>query len=150
MKKYKFLFFFVVVFFVWASNAAGNIAVSPWPMLQHDIFHTGLSVYRGPDISVSGVIFTENINAGVSSPVIAADGTIYAGSTDGCLYAVLPDGTDECLYDTGAAIESTPVILDDGTIFVGSSNGNLYAITREGNDLWSPKKLGETVMSASR
>jgi outer membrane protein assembly factor BamB len=71
-----------------------------------------------------------------SSPVVAADGTIYVGSEKGVLYAVTPDGQAKWSVTTGGAIHATPAIGADGTAFVGSDDGGLYAVAAGGSTRW--------------
>lgn len=77
----------------------------------------------------------------ISSPAIAADGTIYVGSTDGSLYAINDDGTGNdgdviWRYQTGGQIVASPAIGTDGTIYVGSADRQLYAIKPNGRLKW--------------
>ena len=72
----------------------------------------------------------------ISSPAIATDGTIYVGSTDGCLYALKNDGAIKWRYQTGDQIVASPVIGSDGTIYVGSADRQLYAINPNGSLKW--------------
>jgi outer membrane protein assembly factor BamB len=73
-----------------------------------------------------------------SSPVVAADGTIYFGCWDGKLYALKPDGTPKWApRDLGAYISASPALGADGTIYVGTGSGNLYAINpTDGSTKW--------------
>jgi outer membrane protein assembly factor BamB len=72
-----------------------------------------------------------------SSPAIGSNGTILAGSPDGSLYAVNPDGTFGWKYPAGEKIWSSPAIAPDGTIYVGSYDDVLYAIDSHGTLRWS-------------
>src|SRR5271154_1386672 len=115
-----------------------QLAATPWPMISHDLRHTGLStvdtsanpgklkwVYDMVDQYGTSPICLDG------SLVIGADGTIYAGC-DQFLYAVNADGTLKWKFATGTAIESTPAIGADGTIYVGSFDDHLYAVTDGG------------------
>jgi outer membrane protein assembly factor BamB len=64
----------------------------------------------------------------VSSPAVAADGSVLVGSQDGKLYAIGPDGTLKWAYATGDIIFSSPAVAHDGTIYIGSDDDHLYAI----------------------
>lgn len=64
-----------------------------------------------------------------SAPVIGADGAIYAGSLDGNLYAVSPQGAGVWRFQAGCPIFSSPVMASDGTIYVGCEDGNVYAVS---------------------
>jgi outer membrane protein assembly factor BamB len=65
----------------------------------------------------------------VSSPAIAADGSVLVGSHDGKLYNVARDGTLRWSYATGDIIFSSPAVAHDGTIYIGSDDDHLYAVT---------------------
>jgi outer membrane protein assembly factor BamB len=68
----------------------------------------------------------------VSSPAIAADGTVLFGSHDGRLYAVGRDGATKWMYATGDIIFGSPAIAHDGTIYIGSDDDHLYALAPTG------------------
>jgi len=76
---------------------------------------------------------------GYTSPAIAADGTIYAGSYTGddmCLHAINSDGTLKWKFKTEGYIKSSPAIGSDGTIFFGSGDDFFYAINPDGTIKW--------------
>jgi outer membrane protein assembly factor BamB len=58
---------------------------------------------------------------------IDAEGTVYAGTSDGGFYAVRPDGTLKWVYWTGDVILGGPAIAPDGTVYAGSRTRKLYA-----------------------
>jgi outer membrane protein assembly factor BamB len=64
-----------------------------------------------------------------TSPVIARDGTIFAASYDGYLYAIYPDGTKKAVYETYyKSIKFNPILDEKGTIYTaGSYKLNPYA-----------------------
>jgi outer membrane protein assembly factor BamB len=72
-----------------------------------------------------------------SSPVIAPDGTIYLGTTDGKLLALGPDGSPKWSVTTNDTGGSSPAIGQGGTVYVGSTDKHLYAIGPDGTVLWS-------------
>ncbi|MFZ2071212.1 MAG: PQQ-binding-like beta-propeller repeat protein [Halobacteriota archaeon] len=126
-----------------------QLANTSWPMFHHHLNHTGLSPHYGPDTSTVKWTFSTGDKI-FGSPAIAADGTIYIGTTDlGVLthsrfYAINPDGTEKwhwtppcyscsCLVDY---IDSTPAIASDGTIYVGCWNRRLYALYPNGTLKW--------------
>lgn len=78
-----------------------------------------------------------------SSPVLAADGTIYVGSSDGKLHAISSDGSSKWTYTTGGEIISAPAVAADGTVYVGSMDDNFYAINSEGGFKWSYRTSGD-------
>jgi outer membrane protein assembly factor BamB len=71
-----------------------------------------------------------------STPAIGADGTIYFGSFDSCVYALRPDGSLAWSYRTDGSVFSSPTIGSDGTIYVGSWDGYLYALGSGGALRW--------------
>jgi outer membrane protein assembly factor BamB len=64
----------------------------------------------------------------VSSPAVAADGTVVFGSHDDKVYAVASDGSLKWSYATGDIIFSSPAVAHDGTIYIGSDDDHLYAL----------------------
>jgi outer membrane protein assembly factor BamB len=76
-------------------------------------------------------------------PAIGSDGTVYAATNDGKVYALDPaDGSQKWVFatDTPSAITSSPAIGADGALYFGDGNGDLYAVTSSG-----VKKSGWTV-----
>lgn len=78
-----------------------------------------------------------------SSPVLAADGTVYVGSKDGKLHAIAPDGSFKWTYATGGETLSAPAVAADGTVYVGSMDDNFYAINSDGGFKWSYHTSGD-------
>lgn len=79
-------------------------------------------------VTLPGIEFSD---LALSTPALAADGTVYVGSQDSHLYAITNSGTNagiEWAFQTGGPIMSSPVIGPDGTIYVGCEDENLYAI----------------------
>ena len=88
----------------------------------------------------------------ISSPAIGIDGTIYFGSLDHNLYAVLPGGELKWKFLTDGAILSSPAIDRDGTIYIGSGDGNVYAINDDGVGFPSEKwrfQIGDEIAGSS-
>src|SRR3989344_988515 len=71
-----------------------------------------------------------------SSPAIAADGTIYAGSRDKGLYALTPEGKLKWLFEMSGFLSASPAIAADGTIYL-SDNKSLFAIAPDGKRKWT-------------
>ncbi len=68
-------------------------------------------------------------NFAYSPPTIAADGTVYAGTTNtGELHAFSSNGTVKWKLDLGDGIRSGGAIGTDGTLYFASFDGKLYAI----------------------
>lgn len=67
-------------------------------------------------------------NGGIkSSCCLGPDGTVYAGSDDGHLYAI-KDGTALWKYRTGGRIWSSPILGADNKLYVGSNDGKIHAL----------------------
>jgi outer membrane protein assembly factor BamB len=93
-----------------------------------------------------------------SSPTVAADGTIYAVSGAGKLFAIAPDGTVKWTIQTGPVTKGSPALGPDGTVYVPSMDGKLYAVAppsggaRDGSLRWSfdfGQHLGPTPLVTS-
>src|SRR5690349_19103203 len=65
---------------------------APWPKFRGDARQTGRSDVH--PTTTGGALWSYKTGKGVfSSPVVAADGTIYVGSADRSFYALNADGT---------------------------------------------------------
>src|SRR5262245_4859539 len=97
-------------------GAPSCLADTAWPMLGHDLSHTGQSPNPGP-LSVSDVKIWTGIDRVKSSPTIGSDGTIYV-AVGWALCAIDPatmttkkswnDG--QCKRLTGDVSPSSPAI----------------------------------------
>ncbi|MGB2697404.1 MAG: PQQ-binding-like beta-propeller repeat protein [Candidatus Zixiibacteriota bacterium] len=75
-----------------------------------------------------------------SSPAIGPDGTIYFGSYDSCLYAVMDNGNNGILkwqFHTNGPVDCSPAVDGDGTIYFGSRDSTLYALNPDGTVKWT-------------
>ena len=70
------------------------------------------------------------------SPVIAADGTIYAASMDSVLMAFNPDGTERWKTNLLESPLGSLALGPQGIIFVTDSKGGLSSFSQDGNLLW--------------
>jgi outer membrane protein assembly factor BamB len=73
----------------------------------------------------------------VGYPALGPDGTVYAGTLEGRLFAVTPGGAKKWDVLLGGGLESSPAVAPDGTVYVGSLDGKLYAITPGGSPKWN-------------
>lgn len=118
-----------------ALCGAGLQPGSPWAMQGRCVTRNAQTAAHGPSSAKN--TWTSTTGQGASSPVIAADGTIYVGSDDQSVYAVRPDGAVQWKYTTAASVASTPTIGKDGTLYVGSRDHKLYAISPNGKLKWA-------------
>ncbi|MFA5793920.1 MAG: PQQ-binding-like beta-propeller repeat protein [Candidatus Brocadiia bacterium] len=124
----------------------GPLAATPQPIFHTNLQRTGLTAMAGP---VTDTVKRQYATGGViqSSPVIAADNTIYAGSFDGKVYALNPNGTLKWASQILGQIYSTPAIGSDGTLYIGAGTA-LYALNNTtGAVNWS-YNTGNTVRSS--
>ncbi|BET69265.1 hypothetical protein ASA1KI_41830 [Opitutales bacterium ASA1] len=78
----------------------------------------------------------------LSSPAVAADGTIYVGSESKRLWAINADGSFKwrwpaTLFSNVDWFDSAPAVAPDGTIYAGNFDGKLYALNPDGTLKWS-------------
>jgi len=122
--------------------SAAELADTSWPMFQHDLSHTGLSMHHGPDTATVKWTFPtgDKIYGSVS---IGDGGTIYIGTHGKCsstksrLYAIHPNGTEKWHWVPGHFIDSTPAVASDGTVYVGCRDRRLYALYPNGTEKWA-------------
>jgi outer membrane protein assembly factor BamB len=94
---------------------------------------TGLT---GTNLWTFGFPFSLPLNYSLSTPAVAADGTVYAGGFDGTFFAITPDGKERWRFQAGREIKSSPAVADDGTIYFGCRDRQFYALTPAGKLKW--------------
>jgi outer membrane protein assembly factor BamB len=82
------------------------------------------------------VLWSLDIPRSFSTPAIAADGTMYAGLSDGGLIAVSPQGSVRWTRSDLDGIRSSPAIAADGTIYVAGLR-HVYAVDPRGELRWA-------------
>ncbi len=101
-----------------------------WPTMRHDLRNTGASDLPGLDPGTQPWSF--QTGKGIfSTPVIAADGTIYIGSADHNLYGLSEEGEEVWRFETGEIIDTAPALLDDDSLIVGSGDENMYKVSTD-------------------
>ncbi len=91
---------------------------------------TGALVF---DVDLGGA-FTSTV---ISSPVIAADGTVWLGSMNTVLYHFQADGTPICgVSPTASSIQTTPAIAPAGTVYVLDATNTLVAYDAGCHEQW--------------
>jgi outer membrane protein assembly factor BamB len=141
------------IFPVKAQSSPSALANSSWPMLGHDIQHTGEASING---SQNNITVWESKTGGWmdSSPALGSDGTIYfVGSNtfdfhNDTLYAVAPNGTLKWRSEScNITSKSAPLIGADNTIYL-SGTSILYAFYPNGTSKWQYKAQDSTGMSS--
>ncbi len=123
---------------------------APWPALGKDYQNTRRATHGAP--TNGSVRWTyDGGSRSYSSPVAAADGTIYFGATNG-VHAVRPNGQRRWLWSAGySAANSTPAIGADGTVYALVNPGDAILVAlnpANGTLLWSFYLGGAEVRSS--
>ncbi len=115
---------------------------SDWPMLQHDVRHSGYSpaTFVSPDydgtLNVKWKVgLGERVE--VEMQPIVAYGHAYIGAMSGKLHAIDEEtGEVEWTYQAGGAISHTPA-AGEGKVFLGSEDHKIYALNAlTGEEVW--------------
>jgi parallel beta-helix repeat protein len=117
---------------IWAASSS----VDWWSMFRHDVVHSGSSLSTGP--FTNGTLWTYATNDSVVSSPAVADGVVYVGSNDHCVYA-LDASTGSVIWSciTGDIVESSPAVVG-GVVYVGSTDGKVYALdAATGASIWN-------------
>jgi outer membrane protein assembly factor BamB len=113
---------------------------SPWPMLSHDSFHSGLSLYSTANNPGAEIWRVHGDKAGEvwTSALIDTDGTIYFGTqgSDYSLYALYPNGTQKWRFHASDLIWGTPALSDDGVIYFTTWGQYFFAVNPDGTERW--------------
>jgi len=128
------------------DNALSDIGGQPpvplvvdwWPMISHDLGHSGFSTSSAPNTPT--VLWTawEQVETYPSSTPAVVDGKMYVGSGDGMFYCLDADtGTELWNHTLPDRIQSSPAIAN-GKVYVGVNDGIVYCLDADtGNELWN-------------
>ncbi len=121
---------------------------SPWPKFRGNAAQDGRSAVKPSQ--TGGAFWSFPTGRGVfSSPVVAADGTVYVGSADRTFYALGPDGKQKWSLLTGEIIDSAALLDDRGRVYFGSGDGKLRALDAStGKPVWTMDADPPTINSA--
>src|SRR5438874_1086823 len=117
---------FIALMTVLAFTAQAFADVIPWPVTQHDLLRTGFTDIHGPS-DASRVLTFPMGGPSSNGSAVGSDGTVYAGSWDGNVYAIGADfSTADWTFQTGGQIRRGPALGSDGTVYVGSRSGYFF------------------------
>ncbi len=129
--------------------AGGAHAVAPdSAMFRGNLQHTG--VYDGAGApKLSNIKWKFHTDGKIYSSPGVAQGKVFIGSTDGCLYAVdAESGKLSWRFKTEGRITSSPAVAD-GLVYFESYDGNFYAVDAASGTLkWKFATGGERRFSA--
>jgi outer membrane protein assembly factor BamB len=124
-----------------AGPAQGLQRGAPWPMFGQSPSLRGRSTAVGPESPTVKWFFPASVTA---QPAVAADGTIYFGTSDGSVVSLRSDGSVKWKYAgaAGQIFGGTPAIRGDGSVVVGAfagpqQLGQLVALSSTGALLWT-------------
>jgi len=90
--------------------------------------------------------------AGIITPAISSNGTIYIGNPMGVLSVLDPKNQEvKWTYKTGVdpkqpgfyGLPSFPVVDKEGSVYFGSVDGKMYAVNKDGKLLWEYQTGGK-------
>ena len=123
---------------------------APWPAFGKDYQNSRSTTLGAPTNGSLRWIYSAGSRS-LSSPIVAADGTIYFGATNG-IHAVRPNGQRRWHWNAGySAATSTPAIDANGVVYalVNPSDAILVALNGStGALLWSLHLGGRNVRSS--
>lgn len=118
--------------------ADGMLAArSPWPKFRGNMSQTAASKLKPK--TTGGSLWKYKTGKGIfSSPIVAADGTVYIGSADRGYYAFTAEGKLRWKVPTGEIIDSAGLLDDRGRLYFGSGDGKLRAVDAQtGVSVWT-------------
>lgn len=134
---------------VWSYPAETNnktVFYAP-PLVTDEFIYVGdlANVFHKIDRETGKPVWTFSGSKGFFIGKAAeADGTIYAPSNDGFLYAIGEDGQMLWKFGTEHFIWSQPLV-GKNAIYVGSMDHFVYAISEQGDELWVTEMAGAVV-----
>jgi outer membrane protein assembly factor BamB len=112
---------------------------STWPMLSHDIHHSGHSQFSTADNQGVEIWRVHGDSAGaVWGSAVVNRGLVYFGTkgSDSSLYALYPNGTRKWRFPANDLIWGTPALSEDGIIYFTTWGTYFYAINPDGTERW--------------
>lgn len=116
-----------------------------WPQALHDPRHSATAGVAGP--TAATVAWRRQLGGNVTpGPVLGADGTVYAASNAGVLYALNPaTGATEWTFDAHgtygsggeADLSTSPAVLPDRRLLWPGPHDTLYGLSAQGHLLFS-------------
>jgi outer membrane protein assembly factor BamB len=119
------------------AGADSSSTVDWWPMINHDLAHTGYSTSTAPTTNQTLWVFTTG-GAVETSPAVV-NGIVYIGSDDGFVYALnAENGALIWKYSTGGPVQSSPAVLN-GVVYIGGFHSHaVFALNAStGALIWS-------------
>lgn len=120
------------------SYRTGQSIESALLVADRTIYSADGSLAQALDSSTREVRWTHAIGTSISGVGLAeSGGLIYAGNTDGMIYAVAARSGDlRWKFSAESAIQTTPLIAE-GNVYVGEADGVIEAVdARSGHDIW--------------
>src|SRR5579863_5841057 len=107
--------------------------------LREHLFSTG-TVTSGRASGEKSATIAEKWRFTQSGPISAAlalgdDGTVYAASEDGFLYAIDVSGNLQWKFNAGP-LKAAPVLGADGTIYLSNDDQSIFAVNHTGTQQW--------------
>jgi outer membrane protein assembly factor BamB len=123
---------------------------APWPSFGKD-YQNSRTTTRGAPTNGSVRWIYDASSRTIGSPIVAADGTIYFGATDG-VHAVFPDGRRRWRWSVGlSAATSTPAIDANGVVYIVVNPSDAILVALDGSTgglIWSVYLGGRNVKSS--
>jgi outer membrane protein assembly factor BamB len=110
------------------GDSAGLEKDAPWPMRGGCPKRGGLSSSPGPQNAT--LKWSLDLPVAQSSPAIAADRSIWVGTTEGDVVVLSAGGIVQAALHTGSAVRSSPARSATALTVIGSSDGALYGVDR--------------------
>ncbi len=109
---------------------------SPWPKFRGNAWQNGRASMKAK--ATDEPAWKYQTGKGIfSSPIVAADGTVFVGSADYWFYALDKTGALKWKYQTGQIIDSAGLLDDKGRVYMASGDGYVYAFdAKTGTLIW--------------
>jgi len=120
-----------------------------WPLFRGDPASTGMAVSPLPEKPELLWQYTDD-DGGFEGTAAIADGTVYAGSLDGNLYAIdLKTGEQQWKLEAGLGFTAAPAVRG-GRVYIGDVDGRFHAVdARTGRELWKHQTEAEISAGAN-
>lgn len=131
------------------ASAQASVDSGAWPLARGNPQATGQATSSLPEKLELLWTFSRDRD-GFEAAAVIADGTIFAGSTEGMLYAIdLASGAKKWEYKTESGFSASPAV-SNGRVYAGDMEGRFYCLdAATGQRTWHFDTEGEINSSAN-
>lgn len=113
---------------MWSSSFSVSDQISAVALDDKILYFCGSNKLYALDREKGKILWDTPLSKLISPPAVSPGGYVYAGSSEGYLFALKPSGRLAWFRELDGAVERAPLIGPDNYIYVHTAKGSLYKI----------------------